>query len=329
MGVKLKEILNPTQLTFKELKGKRIAIDVSNMVYQFMSSIRQPDGTPLQDAGGKVTSHLMGLSTRIPNLMEQGLKLVFVFDGKPPELKSQEISIRSERKEIAKKKLFKAKTDFEKLKLQKQSITVTSEVLTETKEFLKALGLPVIQAPSEADAQMAHMNIEGDVWACATTDVDCLIHGAPRIIRNLTASTRKKVKGMYIKVYPETVELKELLDRLEINRDQLLALAILVGTDYNPKGVKGIGPKNALKLVQQYKKFDTIFKNVEADFNWKEIYAVFKSMPVMKNYQLKWKDPDLKKITQILEDRDFSKERIDKLVDRFKEKKQKNLDKWF
>ena len=154
MGVKLKEILNPTQITFKELKGKKIAIDVSNMVYQFLSSIRQPDGTPLQDAQGKITSHLMGLSTRIPNLMEQGIKLVFVFDGRPPELKSQEIGMRSERKEIAKKKLSKAKTDFEKLKLQKQSITVTSEILTETKEFLKALGLPVIQAPSEAGIRL-------------------------------------------------------------------------------------------------------------------------------------------------------------------------------
>ncbi|MFH1376860.1 MAG: flap endonuclease-1 [Candidatus Woesearchaeota archaeon] len=329
MGVKLKEIITAKQIDLKSLKGKKIGIDVSNMLYQFISSIRQPDGTPLMDSRGNVTSHLMGLSTRIPNLIEQGIKLCFILDGVPPELKSQEIKKRAERKEIAKEKLSNAKTAEEKLKFVKQTIKIEDKVMEETKEFLKAMGQPIIQSISEADAQLAYMNQEGDIWACATTDIDCLIHGGPRIIKNLTVSQRKKIKGTYVKVYPEIVELKYTLKKLKINQDQLMALSILVGTDYNPGGVKGIGPKTALKLVQQHKKFDEIFKNVEADFNWKKIYATFKNMPIIKNYQLKWEAPNIAKITKILSEREFSEDRINKIIEKVSEKKQKNLDKWF
>ena len=329
MGVKLKEIVTAKQTKIEDLRGRKIGIDVSNMLYQFLSSIRQPDGTPLQDSKGNITSHLMGLSTRIPNLMEQGIKLVFVLDGIPPEIKAKEISSRIKRKELAKKRLDESETDEDRLKYTKQTIKVESKTIQETREFIEALGLPVIQAPSEADAQLAHMNQEKDIWACGTTDVDCLIHGAPRLVKNLTISPRKKIRGTYVKIYPEIIELNYTLKKLEINRDQLLALAILVGTDYNPGGVKRIGPKTALKLVQQHREFDKIFESVEADFDWKKVYAAFKNMPIIKNYQLKWKDPNFSKITKILTKHDFSEERINKLIEKLSEKKQKNLDRWF
>ncbi|MBS3172505.1 flap endonuclease-1 [Candidatus Woesearchaeota archaeon] len=332
MGVAITELLPKKEITLQELYGKKLAVDSSNVLYQFLASIRQQDGTPLMDNQGNITSHLMGLSTRIPNLMEQGIKLCFVFDGKPPEMKYRESRIREERKEIAETKYQKAKEerDIDSMsKYSKQTIRLTKEIREESKEFIKALGLPIIQAHSEAEAQAAFLAEQGDVYAIVSQDTDSLLYSAPRLIRNLTVSQRRKVKGTYIKVNPEVIELKEVLSSLNINQDQLLALSILVGTDYNPGGVHRIGPKTALKLVQQYKDFDTIFSNVQAEFNWKKVYATFKNMPIIKNYRLKWTEPDYDKLTNILEKHDFAQERINKLMERLQPKKQKNLDKWF
>ncbi len=331
MGVAISSLISKKEISLQDLKGKKLAIDSSNVIYQFLASIRQMDGTPLMDSNGNITSHLLGLSTRIPKLMEENIKLVFVFDGKPPTMKFQESQLREVRKQKAEEKLKKVdKEDIEsQSKYKRQTIRLTKEIVQESKEFIQALGLPVIQAPSEAEAQAAFMAEKKDVYAIVSQDTDSLLFNSPKVIRNLTVSPKRKIKGMYVKVYPEMIELKDVLQKLKINQDQLLALSILVGTDYNPGGIKGIGPKTALKLVQQHKSFDKIFANVEAEFNWKKVYATFKNMPLIKNYQLKWKEPDLDKLQDILQKHDFSEQRIDKLMERLKPKKQKALDRWF
>jgi flap endonuclease-1 len=331
MGVAISELIPKKEISLQELKGKKLAIDASPVLYQFLASIRQQDGTPLMDNKGNITSHLVGLSSRIPKLMEENIKLAFVFDGKPPAMKYEESQIREQRKRKAEKKLKEVdKDDFESIaKYKRQSIRITKEIVKESEEFVKALGLPVIKAPSEAEAQAAFMAEQNDVFATVSQDHDSLLYNAPRMIKNITVSPKRKIKGMYVSIHPEMIELKEVLKKLKINQDQLLALSILVGTDYNPGGVKRIGPKTALKLVQEHKSFEKIFANVEAEFDWKKIYATFKSMPIMKNYQLKWKEPDLDKIHKILTKRDFSEDRVNKLIDRLKPKQQKELDKWF
>ncbi len=332
MGIAITELLPKKEVSFESLKGKTFAVDASNVLYQFLASIRQPDGTPLMDKNNHVTSHLMGLSTRIPNLMQQNIKLAFVFDGKPPEIKFGESKRRAEIKKAAQQKYEKAKKekDIESMsKYSKQTVKLTRDIQEESKEFVKALGLPVIQAPSEAEAQAAFMAEKGDVWASLSQDTDSLLYQTPRLIRNLTVSPKRRIRGTYIKVEPEIIELNDVLSKLNINQEQLIALAILVGTDYNPGGVKRIGPKTALKLVQQHKSFDKIFSNVEAEFSWKKVYATFKNMPIIKDYQLRWREPDLDKISKILSEHDFSEERINKLIEKLKPKKQKSLDKWF
>lgn len=336
MGVKIGDLSPKKQLSWDDLKGKILAVDSSNMLYQFLSSIRQQDGTPLTDSEGNITSHLVGLFSRVPNLMEKGIKLVFVFDGKPPELKYGEQASRREKKESAKERYEEAVEEEDvdaMLRYSKQTTRLTKEMNEEAKELLTAMGLPVVQAPSEADAQMAYMNRQGDVWACATTDFDPLLHKAPRIVRHLTLSQKKKLpSGAWAEVHPELIELKELLDKLEIDNDQLLVLAILVGTDYNPGGIRGIGPAKALKLVQSDKKFDGIFKELEAPFDWKKIAETFKKMPVEKNYEIDFKEIDEERIKKLLLKHDFSEERVDKTLDRLKnmdkEKAQKDLKKW-
>ena len=339
MGLQISDLVPKKQISFKDLENKKIAIDASQMLYQFLSSIRQQDGTPLMDKNGNTTSHLQGIITRVTNLMQQGLKLAFVFDGKPPLLKVKEQEEREYRKQIAEEKLEKAKEEGDEpsmLRYSKQSIRIKKEMMDESKKLIQYLGLPVIQAPSEAEAQAAFMGEREDVDFVGSTDYDSLLYSAPKIVRNLTLSTRKRLpSGIYVSVNPELIELKEVLSNLDITQDQLIVLAILVGTDYND-GVKKVGQKTALKLIKQYKNFDELFKEVKADFNWKQVYATFKNMPIIKNYKLNWTNPNIDKIKELLvEKHDFNEERIDKNLERITKKSAKinknneSLNKWF
>jgi len=335
MGIAIGELILKKDISFKDLKGKKVAIDSSNIIYQFLSNIRQADGNPLMDKNGNITSHLVGLFSRTANLMNKGIKMAYVFDGKPPLLKVKEQERRSEIKTLAKKEMEKAKEEGREedvLKYSKRTSRITPQIIKESKELISYLGLPVIQAPSEAEAQAAFICEKKDVYAVASQDYDSLLFGAPKVIQNLTLSQKRKVRGdKYVYISPYLINLKENLKNLKINQDQLIAMAILTGTDYNYKGVKGIGPKTALKLVQQNKSFDKLFEELKVDFDWKKIYATFKSMHIMKNYQLKWKEPDVEKIKRLLiDEHDFSEERVDNTLMKItkREKNQEGLGKW-
>ncbi len=334
MGIKLTPLITKKEIGFEDLAGKKIAIDASNMLYQFLSSIRQMDGSLLMDSKGRPTSHLVGIFSRLSNLMEKNIKMVVCFDGKPPALKILEREEREHKKRVAEEKFLAAKEEENKegmLKYSKQMVRLTWEMIDESKELISAMGIPVIQAPSESDAQISYMCRKGDVDCIASSDADCLLYGAPKIITNLTLSQKKKLpKGGYVRITPELIVLKDVLEDLGINQDQLIVIGILVGTDYN-EGIFKIGPKTALKLVKQYKNFDELFKEVKAEFNWKQIYAIYKSMPVMENYQLKWKDVDEERIKKLLIDKhEFQEERVENTLAKLRkrEKGQDGLGKW-
>lgn len=337
MGLQIGSLIPKREISFKNLENKIIAVDASQMLYQFLSSIRQPDGTPLMDSNQNITSHLQGIITRVTNLMAQNIKLCFVFDGKAPLLKIKEQEEREYKKQLAEKKFQEAKEEQDEelmLRYSKQSIRLKKEMIDESKELIQYFGLPVIQAPSEAEAQCSFLNEKGDVDYVGSSDFDCLLYGAKRLVRNLTVSQRRRISsGAYINISPEIIELKEVLSNLEISQDKLIALAILVGTDYN-EGVPRIGPKTALRLVKQYKNFDELFKEVKADFNWKEIYAAFKNMPIIKDYKLNWKNPNSEKIIKLLVDKhEFNQERVQKNIERIlnikKSSNQGNLTNYF
>ncbi|MBS3150726.1 flap endonuclease-1 [Candidatus Woesearchaeota archaeon] len=334
MGLNITKLVEPKTISLDDLKNKKIAVDASQMLYQFLSSIRQPDGTPLMDSNEDVTSHLMGISTRIPNLIEKGMKLVFVFDGKPPILKSLEKEERAHRKRLAQEKLELAKEEGDEelmLKYSKQTSILTRKMAEEAMELISAFGLPVIQAPSEAEAQCAYMAKNGDVWGISSTDYDSLLYSTPRLLRNLTLSDKRRVRGKLIFIKPEIIELNDFLRKLELNNEQLIILGILVGTDYNNKGISGIGPMKALKLVKENNDYEKMFLGLKPDFDWKEIYNIFKEMPVTKDYSLDWKSPNADKIYEILSSHDFNRERINKLIERLTKKSisQKGLSSFF
>jgi len=250
MGLNINEIIPRREFEVSEIKGKIVCVDAFNTLYQFLSTIRQPDGVPLMDNKKRVTSHLSGIFYRNVNLISEGVKLVYVFDGKPPELKFKTHGIRQKSRDTAAERYEKSKEagDFEGMKRYgSQLLRLNDEMIEESKELLEAMGVAVIQAPGEGEAEAAYLSrIKKEVFATVSQDYDCLLFGAPRLIRNLTSSKRKKTFSGWMNVNSEMIELERVLNILEINLDQLICLGILVGTDYNPKGIPGIGQKKSL-----------------------------------------------------------------------------------
>src|SRR5215470_3521128 len=257
MGVLLTPIIIKQSLTLEDLRAKRLAIDTNGELYQFLALIRLRDGSPLRDSHGRITSHLSGLFYRTTRLMtDYALELVFVFDGKLFSLKLEEIARRRSIKEKydAEHALAIEAGDLAKA-YSKATMTsrLTREMAAEARELLRLMGHPVIQAPSEGEAQASHMARGGSVWAAASKDYDCLLFGAPRLLRFLTISGKEFLpsKGAFRPITPEVIDSAAMLDHYKITREQLIDLAILVGTDFND-GIKGIGPKKALKLVSDF-----------------------------------------------------------------------------
>ncbi len=339
MGVDIGDIVESRVIKFSDLKGRVVAIDAYNSLYQFLSIIRQPDGTPLMDSRGRVTSHLSGLLYRTSNYMAEGIKPVYVFDGRPPDLKMRTIEERMEIRRRAREEWEKARElgdeELARMKAQQASY-LTKEMVSDAKKLLDLMGVPWVQAPSEGEAQAAYMTTRGDAYASASQDFDSLLFGAVNLVRNMAITGRRKLprKRVYVEVKPELINLNEVLKNLGITREQLVDIGILVGTDYNP-GVKGIGPKTALKLI---KKYGTLEKVMEARGieipHYEEIREIFLNPPVTDSYSLVWKDVDETALIEFMcGEHDFSEERVKSAIEKMKSfrsvREQKSLDAWF
>ena len=323
MGLQIGDIVPRKSVTFEELKGKVIAIDAYNAIYQFLSSIRQPDGTPLMDSKQRVTSHLSGLFYRNVALLSEGIKLIYVFDGEYHQLKGKTHEIRQEAKDLAKEKYEKAVEEEDVDSMGKYSrgfIKLDKEKVEESKELLKAMGIAVVQAPGEGEMQCSELVKSGQAYAVGSQDYDALAVGGDRLIQNLTLARKRKVGTGYVFISPEVIEHDKLLTELAIDQDQLISLAILVGTDFNPKGVRGLGPKKALALVRSKKYPVEIFKDLEEegrlDFDWQEVFEIFKK-PNVNREKVEFPKIDEDKIKEILVERhEFSSDRVDKQLDK-------------
>ncbi|MEK7256520.1 MAG: flap endonuclease-1, partial [Bacteroidota bacterium] len=256
MGVDLGE-LPKMPVKIPDLAGKTFAVDAFNAIYQFLSSIRQPDGTPLMDSHGSTTGHLAGIFYRNAKLLESGIRPIYVFDGKPPGEKGNVLAERSERKKAAEaawKSALEKGNLAEARKAAQATSRLTPEMAKESKELLELMGIPVVESPSEGEAQAAQMAIEGTADAVASQDMDCLLFGAPMLLRNLSIGGRRKLPGKneYVDVEPEFIALESVLSSLALSRQQLIWMGMLVGTDFD-EGVRGIGPKKAIKIVRESK----------------------------------------------------------------------------
>ena len=307
----------PSAVKENEIKnyfGRKVAIDASMAVYQFLIAIRQ-DGNQLTNDDGEVTSHLAGLFYRTIRLLDNGIKPVFVFDGKPPQMKSGELAKRAERREEAEKQLAKAQEAGEAEDIDKYTrrlVKVTKEHMTDCKKLLRLMGIPVVEAPTEAEAQCAILVKGGKVYATATEDMDALTFHSSRLLRHMTFSEARKMPIQEF-VYDRV------LNELEMSHEQFVDLCILLGCDYCDS-IRGIGPKRAFELIKQHKSIEEILKHIDtkkytvpADWVYKEARALFLSPDVTAADEvvLKWTDPNEEEIVEFMvKKKGFNEERI-------------------
>jgi flap endonuclease-1 len=322
MGIQLGPLLETRKIKLEELSGQSVAIDGYNVLYQFLTSIRQADGTLLTDLEGRVTSHLSGIFFRFSKLVESGLKICLVFDGKPPALKRDVLEVRRQRKLKAQVQWEAAieAGDMETARTKAQQTTkLDATMIQESKELLDFLGIPWVQAPSEGEAQVAHLLSTGKVDYGASQDFDTVLFGASKLVRNLTLSGRRKLpkQQKWVEVAPEIIEVEKSLETLNLNRKQLVDVAILMGTDFN-QGIDGIGPKKGLKLLQECenaeKALEKIGKKID---NLEEIRSLFLNHPV-EDFTPEWKPPDVEStISFLCENYSFNRPRIEKALDKY------------
>jgi len=323
MGVVLTPIVRPTQVSLPELEGRTVAIDAHGDLYQFLALIRLRDGSPLKDATGRITSHLSGLFFRTTRLIaEHQIKPVFVFDGRPPIEKAQEL----ERRRAIKAEFERQRSEaIARGDLQaayaKATMTsrLTREMAAEARELLTLMGLPVVQAPSEGEAQAAHIARAGGVWAAASKDYDTLLFGAPRQLRFLGVGGKEFLpsKGVFRPLLPEVIDLGEQLSHWQITREGLVDLALLVGTDFN-EGVHGIGPKKALALVRRHGSIESMPPAIrDAVGDVSALRRIYLEPSVTDDYSITFGEPDFDAILRFLcDERQFSRERVSDALSR-------------
>jgi len=336
MGVDISSLLEPSEIDLKTLKGRMLGIDAFNVIYQFLSNIREYDGSPLKDSRGNITSHLSGLFYRNISLLENGIVPIYVFDGKPPALKDKTIKERIALKEKAEEeyRLSLAMGDYEKAKsFASRTSRLTKEMIDESKELLNSIGIAVIDAPSEGEAEASFLCRIGSVFSAVSQDYDSILFGSPRLIRNLTISGKRRYgrTGRVVDVKPEIIESNDLLRKLGITREQLIDMGILIGTDFND-GIKGVGPKKAYQLVKKYGSLRNI-PSIKIE-NYEEIRNIFLDPEVFDPGHIN--TPILneqKAIDLLVAKHDFSVERVTSALNRVKEARkqgvQRSIDSFF
>ncbi|AMK14613.1 flap endonuclease-1 [Methanobrevibacter olleyae] len=328
MGVKFKEIVSPEEISLKDLEGRTIAIDAYNTIYQFLSGIRQRDGSPLMDQNGNVTSHLSGILYRTSAIVDKGIKPIYVFDGDSSEHKAKTIEKRRTIKEEALEKWEEAKAAGnieEARKFAIRTSRMSPYIIESSKKLLEYMGVPYVQAKGEGEAQGAYMVNQGDAWAVASQDYDCLLFGAPRIVRNLTLSG-----GLSNLEY---LELEKVLNELNLTREELIDVALMVGTDFN-EGIHGIGAKTGLKLIKNNTLEDVLVQKgiTEVSVEPDELRNIFLKHEVNTDYKIKFKTVNREKLSEFMcEEHGFSENRVLNVTAKLKKlsSTQKSLEDWF
>ena len=342
MGLDLKPILIHTNIKLSDLSNKIIAVDAFNTIHQFLATIRGSTGELLTNSHGEITSHLSGLFYRNINLLAEGIKLVYVFDGVSSPLKTNEIQRRHQIKEIATEKYEKALVQgkLEEARKYSQATSVLTDLMIEeSKRLLSLLGIPTIQAPSEGEATAANLTNTDLVHICASQDYDSILFGARRLVRNITISGKRKVpnRNAYIDVPLEIFHLEDILNQTKLTNEQLVDVGILIGTDYNIGGIPGIGPKTALKLIQKHSKLENIDQLQEplSDVPYEEIRELFLKPKVanVTSNDIKFEPVDYDKLVEYLcTEKNFSSDRVNSALQKVQnsdKNKNQSLEKWF
>ena len=340
MGLDLKSLLVRDKTKLESFTNKIVAIDAYNAIYQFLAIIRGPEGLHLTDTQGRVTSHITGLLYRNINFLSLGIKPVYVFDGKPPSLKSAEIEHRKQIKKDATVKYERAVSEGkmeDARKFAQQTTSMKDGMVEDSKHLLDLFGIPYIQAPSEGEATAALLTTTGHADVAASQDFDSILFGARKLVRNFTNSGRRKLpnRNTYIEIEPEIIDYKKNLESLGITREQLIDVGILIGTDFNPDGFERVGPKTAIKMIREYGKLEDVTQIQEQlemiDYN--AIRKIFLEPEVARVDKIEFGEVKYDDIINYLSnERSFSRDRVNSSLNRLKkslEKTSQTLEKWF
>ena len=340
MGLDLKSLLVRDKTKLESFTNKIVAIDAYNAIYQFLAIIRGPEGLHLTDTQGRVTSHITGLLYRNINFLSLGIKPVYVFDGKPPSLKSAEIEHRKQIKKDATVKYERAVSEGkmeDARKFAQQTTSMKDGMVEDSKHLLDLFGIPYIQAPSEGEATAALLTTTGHADVAASQDFDSILFGARKLVRNFTNSGRRKLpnRNTYIEIEPEIIDYKKNLEALGITREQLIDVGILIGTDFNPDGFERVGPKTAIKMIKEHGKLEDVTQIQEQlemiDYN--AIRKIFLEPEVARVDKIEFGEVRYDDIINYLSnERSFSRDRVNSSLNRLKkslEKKSQTLEKWF
>jgi flap endonuclease-1 len=340
MGLDLKPLVTALPLNLAELSGKVVAIDAFNAIYQFLATIRGPTGEPLMNGKGEITSHLSGIFYRNVNLLAENIKPVYVFDGKMNALKAQEVERRHQVKQQAMQQYNQALEEGrmeDAVKYGKRTSVLTDSMVEESKKLLAALGIPHIQAPADGEAAAAQLTKTGLAFAAASQDYDSILFGARKLVRNLAVSGRRKVpnRNAYIDVEPEMIEHDSVLKQTGLTHEQLVDVGILIGTDFNPRGFQGIGPKTALKMIKERGRLEDIEKirdQLQA-IPYQEIREIFLKPELPKVDRIDFGEVSREKVLDYLcVQRSFSTDRVVGTLDRLhkaQDSRSQSLEKWF
>lgn len=340
MGLDLKLLVSSRPISTTEMSNRTIAVDAYNTIYQFLSTIRGQTGELLTDNQGNITSHLSGLFYRNINLLAENLRLIYVFDGKPHQLKLKEIERRKRIKEEAVEKYQIAITEGrleDARKFSQATSVLTQPMVEESKRLLALLGIPMIQAPSEGEAAAAYLTKSDNAFCVASQDYDSILFGAKKLVRNLTISGKRKVpnRNLYLDIQPEIINHIDILDKIELTHEQLVDIGILIGTDFNPEGIPGIGPKTALKLIREHGKIENIdkIKDKAAQIPYQDIREIFLNPDIPKIDNIEYVNVDYNNVIDFLcGEKNFSRERVTAALDRLKKSistRNQSLENWF
>lgn len=300
--------------------GKVIAIDTSIIIYQYVIALKGA-GADLTDNDGNITSHIYGIINKAINILSSGVKPIFVFDGVPPALKQYILSIRKKTRDIAKERLSDESDEDEKKRLSKRTVSISHKQMEQCKEILRLLGLPVVEAPEEADAQCAYLVKNNLAYAVGSEDMDILPFGSCKLLRNFTSYKNDEINE---------IDLQQILTSLNINHEQFIDICILLGCDYSCT-VTGLGPKSILGVIQNHGSIDNFIKDdikvkknkykIPDSFCYKPAREYFQNAPVkqLTKTEITWRKPNIKKLQQILVDKyNFKSSNVSKIISRLK-----------
>ncbi|ABR54529.1 XPG I [Methanococcus vannielii SB] len=324
MGVQFGDIIPKKEISLKLLRTKSAAIDAMNVIYQFLSSIRLKDGSPLKNRSGEITSTYNGIFYKTIYMLENEITPIWVFDGKSHDLKEKTKEDRRKLRQNALENYLEAKEqdNLENMqKYAKRANFLDKKTIENSKRLLELMGVPYINAPSEGEAQCAELVKSKNASFVVSQDYDSILYGAESVVKNITSSNKSL----------ELIELSKVLTELNVNLLELIDVAILIGTDYNPGGIKGIGPKKAFEVVKKGQMEKYAFEIQ----NYSEIRKIFDEPNVITDYEIGLKLPRKDELIEFLvEENDFSKERVLPNIEKLdlllgNKKSQKSLESWF